>query len=87
MPSTETNKPVNPFKKTDYRHALWVKDRKAMREKAKKKSFKVELGPQSQKKGVITVDTSKARSNLDVLRICLKNLGWREVNILSLLLN
>jgi hypothetical protein len=32
-------------------------------------------------KSIITVDTSKARSNLEVVRLCLKELGWKEVNI------
>ena len=30
-------------------------------------------------KNCITVDTSKARSNLEVVRLCLKDLGWKEV--------
>ena len=30
-------------------------------------------------KNLITVDTSKARSNLEVVRICLRELGWKEV--------
>jgi hypothetical protein len=32
-------------------------------------------------KSIITVDTSKARSNLDVVRLCLRDLGWKEVQI------
>jgi hypothetical protein len=30
-------------------------------------------------KNCITVDTSKARSNLEVVRMCLRDLGWKEV--------
>lgn len=30
-------------------------------------------------KSLITVDTSKARSNLQVVRLCLRDLGWKEV--------
>ena len=30
-------------------------------------------------KNTITVDTSKARSNLEVVRLCLRDLGWKEV--------
>ena len=30
-------------------------------------------------KNLITVDTSKARSNLDVIRMCIRELGWKEV--------
>ena len=70
----------NPFKRTDYRHELWNKERKLIKEKAKKSSFSVTEGLKPDKrKGIITVDTSKSRSNLDVLRICLKELAWREV--------
>lgn len=29
-------------------------------------------------KNMITVDTTKARSNLEVVRMCLKDLGWKE---------
>lgn len=29
-------------------------------------------------KGMVTVDTSKARSNTEVLRMCLKELGWQD---------
>lgn len=29
----------------------------------------------------ICVDTSKARSNLDVVRLCISELGWKEVRI------
>lgn len=34
-------------------------------------------------KNLITVDTSKARSNLPVVRLCLRELGWKEVCILG----
>jgi len=30
-------------------------------------------------KNLITVDTSKARSNLEVVRLCIRELGWKEV--------
>jgi hypothetical protein len=33
-------------------------------------------------KSLITVDTSKARSNLEVVRLCLRELAWKEVEIL-----
>jgi hypothetical protein len=32
-------------------------------------------------KSLITVDTSKARSNLDVVRLCIRELGWKEVTL------
>lgn len=60
---------------------MWVKDRKAMRQKAKRNSFRVEYGKQPRlRKGTVNVDTSKARSTVDVLRMCLKDLGWREAS-------
>jgi ribosomal protein L32 len=34
-------------------------------------------------KSIITVDTSKARSNLEVVRLCLRELGWKEVQIFN----
>lgn len=79
MSSTDSKVPKPPFKKTDYRYQLWLKERKALRSKAKKSSFKVEIGIQPKARHIVTVDTSKARSTLDVVRICLKELGWREV--------
>lgn len=30
-------------------------------------------------KSIITVDTSRARSNLEVVRLCIRELGWKEV--------
>ena len=68
-----------PYKKTDYRYEAWVKERKALRARAKKSSYRVDLGPQPKTKTSVTVDTSRARSTLDVVRLCLKELGWREV--------
>ena len=74
-----TVKAVCPnYKKTDFRYALWVKERKSLRKRAKSKSFHVTPFVVS-KKQTITVDTSKARSNLDLVRLCLKELKWREV--------
>jgi hypothetical protein len=32
-------------------------------------------------KSLITVDISRARSNLEVVRLCLRELGWKEVEI------
>lgn len=31
----------------------------------------------------ICVDTSRARSNLDVVRLCIKELGWKEVRCMT----
>lgn len=36
-------------------------------------------------RNIITVDTSKARSNLEVVRMCVRELGWREVSAASYL--
>ena len=30
-------------------------------------------------KNIITIDTSKARSNVEVVRLCIRELGWKEV--------
>ena len=74
--STQINK--SSFLKTDFRHQKWVNDRKALHQKAKRSSFHVQFGRQPKGRGGISVDTCKARST-DVLRMCLKDLGWREV--------
>jgi len=34
----------------------------------------------AQSKPEISVDTSRARSNLDVVRLCINELGWKEVH-------
>ena len=80
----ETTLPKKPpYKRTDFRYEMWLKERKALRAKAKRESFKVEaqLNASLPKKAcdAICVDTTKARSTLDVIRICLRELGWREV--------
>ena len=35
--------------------------------------------PKPPNRQLVTVDSSRARSNIDVLRLCLQDLGWREV--------
>jgi len=74
--------PLCPFKPTDFRYAAWKAERKALRFRAKKNRFRVEPGPQPKNRSAISIDTSKAKSTVDVLRLCLKDLGWREVSIL-----
>lgn len=32
---------------------------------------------------IVTIDTSKARGNLDVVRLATRDLGWREVCLIS----
>lgn len=36
-------------------------------------------------KRIPKVDTSQARSNIEVLRMCLQDLGWKEVRVNSIL--
>lgn len=75
---SNSNKPKCPHRITDYRHQLWIEEHRKAKQLAKKASFRVELGPQP-KRAPFTVDTSKARSNIDVVRLCLQELGWKEV--------
>ena len=80
MSAIDLNCKRPPYKRTDFRYEVWLKERKALRAKAKKQSFKVEMTQQPKKAvNAVCVDTTKARSTIDVLRICLKELGWREV--------
>ena len=81
MKSQEKRVATFPHKRTDLRYELWVKERRAIRERAKKNCFRVAPSEQKMKKGTVTVDTTKARSNVDVVRLCLQELGWREVSL------
>lgn len=77
-------KVVCPHKKTDFRYQLWLQERKTLHERAKRRSFRVEPKTQATRRDAVTIDTSKARSNLDVLRLCLQELGYREVGFAEL---
>lgn len=79
-------KPLCPHKKTDFRYQVWLKERRTLYAKARKSSFRVEIGKQP-RRAPVTIDTSKARSNIDVVRLCLRQLGWREVSFLVRNLN
>ena len=75
--------PLCPHKKTDFRYEIWLKERKSLREKAKRNSFRVHTAdppPGFPRKGLVTIDTCKAGTNSDVVRLCLQELGWREVS-------
>lgn len=41
----------------------------------------IHYGDRHVPRNVVTVDTSKARGNTDVIRLVTRDLGWREVNI------
>ena len=75
--------PLCPHKKTDFRYQLWLKERKALKETARKNSFRVESKGNPMPKNAVTVDTSKARSIIDVVRLCLQELGYKEVIAMS----
>jgi len=49
----------------------------------KKVTIEEPTTPNTTVKRLITVDTSKARSNLEVVRLCLRELAWKEVNAVS----
>lgn len=65
--------PLAPPRKTETRKEMCVNFRKQA--KAKREQQKLRMPP----KVTVTVDTSKAKSNIEVVRMCIKELGWREV--------
>ncbi|CAD5117968.1 DgyrCDS6709 [Dimorphilus gyrociliatus] len=66
-----------PYKKTDFRLQLWKNERKELRLKVRRENFHVARGD-NLTNAPVSVDTSKARSNSDVIRLCLRELGWNE---------
>lgn len=76
---TEIANKKPPFKKTDFRYEKWVRSRKALKQKVRQNKFKVEFKHERVGPNTITVDTSKARASLDLVRLCMKKLHWKEV--------
>ena len=70
--------PCKQNRKCEVQHGAWLQEKRAIYAKTRRQSFHVELGPQP-KRAAVNVDTTKARSSLDVLRLCLRDLAWREV--------
>lgn len=66
-----------PYKKTDFRLQLWKNERKDLKTKIRRENFRVVKGDRV-KNAPVSVDTTKARSNSDVVRLCLHDLGWNE---------
>ena len=70
-----------PYNKSDYRPATVFanarKDPRSLRTMGR--SFHVNYYEQPSGRNCVTVDTSNARNSLDVLRMCLRDLKWREV--------
>lgn len=65
------------FKMTDFRRELHLRHKRD--EHAKKERMKALQESKLISKYAITIDTSRARSNCDVLRMCVKELGFKEV--------
>lgn len=73
---------LKKYKRTDFRRELLLKQLKDLQRfsRLSKQSVSVKIGPQPRNASAITVDTTRAGSNIDVLRLCLKELNWREVS-------
>lgn len=65
------------FKMTDFRRELHLRHKRD--EHAKKERMKALQESKLISKYAITIDTSRARSNCDVLRMSIKELGFKEV--------
>ena len=68
----------NNFKMTDFRRELHLKHKREQH--AKKEKLKAMSDSRNISKFAITIDTSRARGNIDVLRPGIKELGLKEVN-------
>ena len=81
--TTSTTKPVKSrYKKTDRRQTHSEKTRQDEdARKPMRRNFHISYrAVQPAAKSTVTVDTSNARNAIDVLRLCLKELKWREVS-------
>lgn len=76
---------VSIYRSAEFRREVQQKEREAAR--AKRDRQQAARGAvKSAPRTVITVDTSKARSNIDVVRLCIRELRWREVHVHWILL-
>ena len=65
------------YKTTDFRRELSYREKKVAEIKREKMRILADMRPVP--KFMVTLDLSQARGNIDALRICLKELEWKEV--------
>ena len=65
------------YKTTDFRRELAYREKKVAEIKREKMKILADIRPVP--KFMVTLDLSHARGNMDALRICLKELEWKEV--------
>lgn len=65
------------FKMTDFRRDLHLKSKREQH--ARKERLRALQEAKHLSKNAVTIDTSRGRSNIDVVRMCIKELGFREV--------
>ncbi|XP_062570955.1 tubulin polyglutamylase TTLL11-like isoform X2 [Saccostrea cucullata] len=75
LESLKKPEPTN-FKMTDFRRELHLRHKRE--EHMKKERLKAQQESRYVPKYAITIDTSRARSNNDVLRMCIRELGFKE---------
>lgn len=66
------------FKMTDFRRELHLRHKREVH--LRKERLQASHERKLHSKYTITVDTSRARSNGDVLRLCVRELGFKEVS-------
>ena len=67
------------YKTTDFRRELSYREKKVAEIKREKMKILADMRPVP--KFMVTLDLSHARGNMDALKICLKELEWKEVQI------
>ncbi|KAL5011808.1 hypothetical protein ScPMuIL_010359 [Solemya velum] len=65
-------------KTIEIRKELLISERRNAHQRKEKIRICQELRPLALPRHVVTIDTSKSRSNMDVLRMCARKLGWKE---------
>ena len=76
LDSLKKPEPTN-FRMTDFRRELHLRHKRE--EHAKKEKLRALQESKYVSRYAITIDTSRARSNCDVLRMSIKELGFKEV--------
>ncbi|XP_060066015.1 tubulin polyglutamylase TTLL11-like [Ylistrum balloti] len=64
------------FKMTDFRRDLQIRSKREQH--ARKERLRSLSEAKHLSKNAVTIDTSRGRSNIEVLRLCIKELGFRE---------
>ena len=80
-PREKLSKDSPYYKATDFRQLQIIRRRKEAAEKARERRDRLQqlADVKTISRSTVTIDTSKAKSNSEIVRICSEDLGWKEV--------